>query len=522
MTSSSLFVPRPSSLCELTEADLLPSDPRVLQVEPLVRQALAELGLGFLMDTSPDAPPPPTLAPSGPSAPEEGLATALLLLARVLGLSARPGLLAWGALDARGGLQPVSERSLTHTARLLVGVPSVQAVLLCRERASLQQPSCAEQMAAMAPPGVRVLGVKNLAEACEETLGLTACARDARIALPSTRRGAVVERIFRLALEGVPPVLGWRLVAALCSGLLMKHLDDSMLRRKASFARDIARRHDGEGVLIPWPEEDFLDAFPRDTRLGIAAHLVQSASDAAPWLGDDRDELAWPMVATGALLPADARLLGALGRSEAARGLYAQAASTLERAVNAWLSLGLLEESSYPLCERLRVAGLLGAKEDVLRLCKGPADTFLEDPRSSPIGKTFVRLAASRALIQAGEPEQALPALQPQALWGAAPDHVATSRLRWLAAAQRATGLANEARSTLEALAALGETDQLHLARLDEALALGGDWNPHAADLMAMPGVEVENLIERLSSKGPKKIMANADFWKSVVAEYRY
>lgn len=526
-TSNAIFVLGAAAPRMLTIEDLPSEAVEVQRVSQQLRGALAELGLGFLL---PEEFEPVSEAPGSPifSSGHE-LAVALLLMARVLGRSVRPGVLAWGALGARGSVLPSPGASLAQSARQITSEGAIQAVLLSRHRADLSQPSDAEGLASLLPVGVRVLGVQDLAQALEEALGLMACARDGAFPIPSSRKGTVVERLFRSALDGVPPGLGWGLVGALCSGLLLRNLDDEMLRWKASFARDVARRHGGDPVLIRWPEEELLEAFPREIRLGITAHLVQSASDGDPSQAEDYEELAWPMVSKTRLLPADARLLGALGRSEAARGLYSEAAATLGRAVEAWTSLGLREDSSYPLCERLRVLGILGEKGGVLPLVEGPVDAFLNDSGCSIIGKTFVQLAAARALVQVGEPGLACARLLPQGLWDQALEHVATSRLRWLATAQRATGQPGEARSTVETLAHHGDTDQLYLARLDEALE-GEGVTPevvegHAQALLeaTQGGAEARNLLERLAPWQPlQQTIRDRAIVARLAREYRY
>jgi hypothetical protein len=133
-----------------------------------------------------------------------------------------------------------------------------------------------------------------------------------------------------------------------------------------------------------------------------------------------------------------------------------------------WDALGLRTESSYTLCERLCILGILGEEASVIEFVEGPVRPLLEHP-SQP-GRAFVLLADGRVLAQIGRPTEVIEHLGSKVPWAHAPGHV---QARWLSFAQRAAGLSGQAASTLEALEHLGDVDQLHLARLDDALLQG-------------------------------------------------
>jgi hypothetical protein len=189
-----------------------------------------------------------------------------------------------------------------------------------------------------------------------------------------------------------------------------------------------------------------------------------------------------------------------------------------------------------PLCEQLRLLGQQGPAGSTTL----PLDLvrqFLASNEQDPDGCAFVRLAAGRALAQQEQPAAALaylgePASQPAAPdqelrpvdWEVAPEHAQASRLRWRAACERATGQPARADLSLDELARLGDTDQLHLARLDRALSLGLPVDEHLTALLAcQDGPEATRLLGRLApGQPPRAAIANIPLLRRLLAEYRY
>jgi tetratricopeptide (TPR) repeat protein len=527
----------------LGKEDLAAEDPVVRRTAIFLQASLVELGLGEppltnLDESSHTNQEAPSLASperdgapsSGLLAEDHGLAVALLLLAHTLRLPLRPGLLVLGTLSSSGLVLPPREATLLRCGRLLDGglIPP-PTVLLSGRRPSIEEPSSAERLQRhRGTHEVRILGVRTFPEAANDALGLEARLRDGELELPPERLGLVVERLWRLTLEGAPPQLGWRVVAALASGLLLRHTADLLLRWKAAFARDVARRHLGEAALLLWPEEDILGAFSRETRLLIVAHVVQSVADGDPLLALETAERASRLISVISPLPADATLLGAIGRAEAAACAFERAAASLDTALQIWESLRLRTESSYALCERLRVLGILGQEEAVLDLIETSVRTFLQEEQTSKVARSFVLLAAGRALAQLGRHAEAIERLEPEDAWSQAPDHVQASRLRWLSFAQRATGLSGQAASTLRALGCLGDTDQLHLAHLDDALARGtttGEMVPLVQGLLNAEegGDEARRLLLVLApGRGVPLCIQDRSIIQRLCREYRY
>jgi hypothetical protein len=467
-------------------------------------------------------------SPSRSAGEEHGLGVALLLMANALGLPLRPGVLALGALESSGRLLPLSGASLVLCGRLLEeGLVGPEMVLLSGGRPSVEEPSSAERLRSLhCARDVRILGVRSFSEAANDALGLEASLRDGELTLPPERLGLVVERLWSLALEGSPPLLGWGPVAALASGLLLRHTGDLLLRWKAAFVRDVARRHQGEAALLSWPADELFGVFPRETRLSVIAHVVQSVADGDPSLALETAERASGLVSAACPSPADAILLGAIGRAEAAAGDFARASVSLAGALRVWGALGLRTESSYALCERLRILGILGEEASILELVEGPVRAFLEPP-SQP-GHAFVLLAVGRALAQIGRPTEAIEHLGSEVPWAHAPGHVQAARLRWLSFAQRAAGLSGQAASTLEALEHLGDVDQLHLARLDDALSQGtslGELSPLVQKLLEAEegGDEARRLLLTMTSgHDTHRSLRDRSVVERLCREYRY
>jgi hypothetical protein len=287
----------------------------------------------------------------------------------------------------------------------------------------------------------------------------------------------LAKELYRTAIYGTPMVLGWSAVAT-CASALSTMVEDPEMRAKLEAVRLIAARHAGAGELMAWPDEAELAAVPRSLRLRLLAHVVQSAADAgtkAITHATRALSLVHPKLERA---PEDAVLLGAVGRAMAAGGADAEAMNALRDAVDAWSEVGSPHESSYPLCELLRLLGIAGRREEVLALCAHEVTDYARDPRSSEKSVGYVRVAAGRALVQIGGAENALEYLDDDGRWPPLPPEAEGARERWRARALDGVGRreeADECRERLDARRGHGVAlaVQAGLAKLDRALRDG-------------------------------------------------
>lgn len=287
----------------------------------------------------------------------------------------------------------------------------------------------------------------------------------------------LAHELYRTAIYGTPMVLGWSAVAT-CASALSKMVDDPEKRAKLEAVRLIADRHAGAGELMRWPDEAELAVLPRSLRLRLLAHVVQSAADTGT------EAIAR---ATRALsfvrhrldrAPEDAMLLGAVGRAMAAGGADVAGMDALHEAVDAWIEVGSPQESSYPLCELLRLLGIAGRRDEVLALCAQQVTDYARDPRSSEKSVGYVRVAAGRALVQIGDAENALEYLADDGRWPPLPPEAEGARERWRARALDGVGEREEADECRERLNVrrghgVALAVQAGLAKLDRAIRDG-------------------------------------------------
>jgi len=366
--------------------------------------------------------------------------------------------------------------------------------------------------------GVAVYGCPSLGEALQRFLPLDPSAL--RTMGPAHARAAV-RRLFSVAVMGTPHALSWGGVADALAGLLdgpAGRLDDEGVRR-GTFGRAVALRHAGRQVGPAQCDEDWVRGLPRPVRLKVAAHLVQDASDGAFPLLAERIRIG------GALLGEplerhddDLRLLGALGRAEAAMHAWASATDLLDEAVTGWEGLDLLPQASYPLCELLRVLGIQGDAVAVGALFDGLAGRLLSDPRTVPLSAAFVLQAMGRAAVQVGDYGRALSLLsEGAAAWELQPRHLRSAQLRWLARAEEATGGKADARATRDAAESVtrgvgGHEEFGLLVALDAALAEGADGSEVVAQLAAGGRSAAE--IRRLRELGCVEAAEMAEVWR--------
>jgi len=408
------------------------------------------------------------------------------------------------AIDADGLLKPVEElpakvdvllRYAKGVRRLLVAKPQEELVRgIVKDRGAhevlevIGKARLDEAMRVAFPDMERV--------ACQGVIDLpTAAARSLNLACQ--------------AIEGTNVLVDWTGIAGWADTLDARLAElgaSDEPRDQVHFARQIALRHCGRPAPLDWPSErSWVWGLARRLRLAALAHVVQAAADdgrpdAGGIIGRARE-----VASLDGDIP-DLKLLGAVGRAAAALRDYATARETLEHVVREWRRARCEAEATYALCELLRVLGIASCVGADLFGERGPGLTqaeararvrtlvaewlpSLERNRSvAHVSLLFVRLAAGRALVQAGDAPAALgqigalPPGDPRARllawsWGVSPWHVQFSRLRWLARAHTLAGetrQADEVRAALRASADAVAERYVLLADIDEARERGG------------------------------------------------
>lgn len=364
----------------------------------------------------------------GPSA---GLSFALAHTSDVTGCPIPADLACSAAVADDGQLCPVD--GLPEKLRALEGwAPGVRRVIVASDQ---PMEGC--------PVGFHILRARDVREAIDHTFDpsqLAAFARMQWISQPELAADAA-DSFFALALTGPPSAVCWS-AAARAADILAAALPaidrlpgsrDAEIRWRAEFARAVMARHSGDPRPVPEPPPDL--RLRRPFRLELLAHRVQTCADEA---GEGWEALLAGALATVAASheehPEDLKLLGAIGRLQAARGRWQEAAHNLLRAVHGWFDLDRAPEASHALCELSRISGLcpdLSLDTEI-----SPAVTrVLAHPRTPQISRAYLHLACGRAAITRGSPlgscgtadllsDDAFP-------WEDAPVDVRASRLRW-------------------------------------------------------------------------------------------
>jgi tetratricopeptide (TPR) repeat protein len=413
--------------------------------------------------------------------------------------------------------------------------------LLVVRTAAGGQPSMAEQALSYFTdnprPGLSVYPIANLAEAMQ-ALWPT----DQWLAQVQKKFSTIEHRsqqsstVFRLALDRVPTLLDWPGVARYAKSALSYSDRTEDERWELHLARDIARRHDGDPVRLPLPPNDWWQRYSRATRLKLLAHMVQSLADsyeyeddAAPYLERIQAEQAPP----GMESSDDLWVSGALGRLWAGRGQWEQAITLLEQTLRGWQALGCEQESSYALCEYLRVVGILNQRAMLEQAISTWVQGYLQTASSTHPGQAYVALAVGRAWVQCGDEKQALFWLTTCSSWRYSPPHVQSSRLRWLRKAWIMATQPEQAQQSLTELEQLGISDQRCLAYIEQAWENDQPWLPHATALMHVPhdGLEAKKTLERLAARqarhmGPppplSAMLGSRELIEQLAKEYRY
>lgn len=404
----------------------------------------------------------------------------------------------------------------------MLSLMSKRHVLVYDERPGPDTPSPAEVLREEAERrgvATTILGVSTLEHAMTALLGSSEWRRSIPRQDESVARAA--EHLFRVTLRRRPNVLGNEAVVSIARAMLQGSPEGEALQWKLAFARDVARRHLGESVVPPNPPDVLRDAWDSGTRLAVMAHVVQGAADsdlnAVPYAIDEARET---LAAEGdAAWEQAAELKGAIGRACAALGQYGNALAWLNEAAEAWRKHDRADRSSIAACEMLRVASLAMARSHQ------QAEWCMSSPGTDTVSRSYVVLARARADIVSGQLEQGLDRLSDSVLdWPHASPEVKPAALRWRHRAQVLLGRDSEARQSMQELERMEEGDQLHLARLDLALARGGDWQTPLADLFGVVplGQEAVRTWRRLGGSLESRAGWTTEDARRLADEYRY
>jgi hypothetical protein len=455
-----------------------------------------------------------------------GLSFCLAFASLMLAVPLDSHLLASAVVTADGELEGVDEVALGLKLRLIRDwAPGMKTVLVASDNGTY-----AERVAAELGADFQVVRARSLQAALEIAFPNLVEALEARFD-DARKREHAARRLFELVRDGSSSLLSWRGVAASSSWLGARLPAGSEALLEARFAEAVARRHAGEELPCPL-EFAWVERMPRPLRLRVIAHLVEHSRFHESHEREAIRELAERELAPRALddNQEDLSALGALGRSYAVFQEHEAAERCLVRALSGWRQLGLVEHSSFALCEWVRILGLTGRREDLRALLGaihggpvaispplgGLASELLQSPRATALSRSFVRFSLGRGFQQAEAPLEALHFLEdsPEQSWSLTPVHLQASRLRWLARARCLAGdsaRAEVAFAELSALASAHPEAQFAaaLAAIDVALEKGKDAASGLERLRQLEPRAVA-LIERQSAASDAAALARA------------
>lgn len=380
--------------------------------------------------------------------PSYGASMLIAVASLVMGVPAATDLAASAELLPNGALGEVGE--LEHKLAVLAG----SALGVKRVVVANSQKLAAEARAKSVAPGLAIVGASTVRDLFTAAFPDVDKQLQATWSDPGSAR-ILARRLFFLTLEGVQnghPILNWRGVHN-AAGLLLEALPPQELvaLQEARFARLVSARHCGEpNARIPWPDAEALQGMPRPVRLRYLAHAVQSAYDAnAPDLSSIVDDVLRKASSVIDCHDVELQLLGATSRALSGLRRYDEAASLLARVVEGWMGLNLAADSSYALCELIRVMGIRGDREGLdSAMLAGYLTAFEEDLKSTDLSRAFVRFALGRAWATIGDASRARAELdRPIFEEGVIRAHLHQSRLRWQAIVADLQGRIGEADS---------------------------------------------------------------------------
>ncbi|MDP3278384.1 MAG: hypothetical protein Q8Q09_24560 [Deltaproteobacteria bacterium] len=378
-----------------------------------------------------------------------GLSFALSAASQHCGHPVPTSIVASACVGADGALTPVRglAQKLNMVAAVAQGVEEFWVA-----RAQLQE---AESLALTQVRALKVRGFSHVRDAIAQAFDWAKECEPSLWAKPDERAKSLAA-LHAFAMSS-PVLTDWQRVVAPLRWLAVSSPHDL----RVSLALAIAQRHAGElGVHIPWDEETYAD-------LGLAyvAQVVQASADA----GDARCAAyvsrAICLADLAPAEPASLRVRGASARALAMMRRYPEALEQAQRAVRSWERRGEPAESSYALCEWLRVSSVMDDRESfeqaLAKCSRWPEDA---------LARLYLALSARAGFVRLGDPARALGVAAEALERGAMPLHVHRSWRRWTAAAQRAVGHDHEAEETRARLSAEApESIERLFATLDRA-----------------------------------------------------
>jgi hypothetical protein len=327
------------------------------------------------------------------------------------------------------------------------------------------------EVARICAPGLEIVGAGSLASALD--IAYPGYREHGSPAWRVAGRAAEAARhVYDLAI-GSPALHDWAAVERSADFLASILEPDTDRHQDLVFAKAVTRRHQGRTCdPLPWIESENRTL----SDLRRLAHVIQSATDSASpnlkeWVDKARS---W---ATARSSDEELMVFGAIGRAQAALGAYGDARRTLGQAVEGWFERRRESEAGRPLCELLRILGLIGDVRSVIDLRPriGACRQACEES-SNPASAYYLPLAEARALVHLGQFAEALHLLQNDADWTGADDHVRDARVRWLARALDSSGDHAGGSRQRTLLADRGNTSSTALlAQMDHLLLEPGD-----------------------------------------------
>ena len=422
-----------------------------------------------------------------------GLAACLALATRAMDLPGVTDRVALVTLDDRCELAPVAglETKLRVVADNALAASSVFV--------HASQEAEARAMARSLGRRLDVVPVSTLEEAM---VPLASAAMDRVASASEDLLTRILDDLWGAVLDTRREIIGWRGIIRAATALLDTGRLSSDDAARARVVVAIAERHDrGDGGLREVIDRE-LHRLPVESRQKLLAQRVQDHTDshhpsphdeAKPWL-------------EGSPTP---ELLGAASRAFGAVGAWRESADLARRAVEAWIRSGQSHEAGRPLCEWIRVAGVMASIPDLEHAEEHAGRLF--EPHSRTVSRSFVQVARARAWVQVGAPGRALDILHedgPPALNDPLVPVLLASRHRWLARALDATDpdAADDVRSEL-ACRLPGEVYFVALSAIDRALR---DASDATAALAAMRGSEMAYDLVRVERRCGEGAEANA------------
>lgn len=292
-----------------------------------------------------------------------GLSFALAQASMLFGTEMKLDLAATAEVDELGRTRPVAGIE-AKVAVLVHRAPRVCRLLVAPDDKSLAESAAGES-------GLKVIAVKNIAEALEEAFpvgwldDLLRKRGDSQAA-----RLELSEWFFQLALHGRDAAPHWSPIERAAAKVLEHWGEDLNLHslQCVEFAKAVAARHQGKSPSSPWtPAEEWLKGLPHAVLKDVVAHMVQQSADMGIPPPDEARRLVKEFLEPLGLGrdERDLKIVGSLARLEAVSGPPALALSLAEEAATGWRDLRLLERSSYVLCTWYNMGRALGKAEVV-------------------------------------------------------------------------------------------------------------------------------------------------------------